>query len=340
MFSTVSAPLIARYIEDNRIELIRLIEETYLAHDNEQTVNPNSVFLRFPDKPISRIIALPAFISGENAVAGIKWISSFPSNRAIGLPRASAVLILNDCETGLPYACMEGSQISLARTAASAASAALALTPKELRDGDVAVIGAGPISRETLKFLAQSGWPLSHVRVHDVDDAAALSFEAWAKEGVQASISIERSCSDATRGCSLVIFATSAASPHVVRDIFSTSAPTVLHISLRDLHPETILGVQNITDDISHVLRANTSLDLAQQLVGHHDFLDVTLADILSGRKAVSTTLPRVFSPFGLGILDVAVGQRLFQWAKQHGSTLSLPDFFPDTSLSSSTNKD
>ena len=61
-------------------------------------------------------------LRGEPGVAGIKWIGSFPDNVARNVPRASAVLLLNDFETGYPFACLEAAQISAARTAASAAT--------------------------------------------------------------------------------------------------------------------------------------------------------------------------------------------------------------------------
>ena len=88
-------------------EIVELVEATYRLHGAGDSVNPPSYFLRFPDRPSSRIIALPASIGGPTRVDGLKWISSFPENVAAGIPRASAVLILNDHDTGYPFACLE-----------------------------------------------------------------------------------------------------------------------------------------------------------------------------------------------------------------------------------------
>lgn len=55
-------------------------------------------------RPGARIIALPASIGGETQVDGLKWISSFPENIHTGIPRASAVVVLNDRDTGYPIA--------------------------------------------------------------------------------------------------------------------------------------------------------------------------------------------------------------------------------------------
>ena len=48
-----------------------------------------------------RINAMPAYLGGRFDIAGIKWIGSNPLNAEKGLPRASAVTILNDAVGGV-----------------------------------------------------------------------------------------------------------------------------------------------------------------------------------------------------------------------------------------------
>ena len=118
-FGIVTGPVIKVILADRESAMIELVMDTYRAHAAGDTVNPDSYFLRFPNRPEARIIALPAHLERPPSVSGIKWISSFPSNHDRNLPRASAVLVLNDPETGVPFACLEGAFISATRTAAS-----------------------------------------------------------------------------------------------------------------------------------------------------------------------------------------------------------------------------
>ena len=123
-FAVIPGAQVQHALEGSEQRIVALVEATYRLHSAGESVNPPSYFLHFPDRPSARIIALPASIGGPLRVDGLKWISSFPENVAAGIPRASAVLILNDHDTGYPFACLESSIISATRTAALAASAA------------------------------------------------------------------------------------------------------------------------------------------------------------------------------------------------------------------------
>ena len=84
----------------------------------------------------------------------------------------------------------------------------------------------------------------------------------------------------------------------------------------------------NVVDDIEHVMKANTSPHLAEQKTGDRDFVTGTLADIINGRRSVDRTRPVIFSPFGLGILDLALGKWVYDEAVAAGQDVRLSDFF------------
>src|SRR6185436_10358417 len=123
--------------------------------------------LRFPDKPDCRIIALPAYLGNGFQVAGLKWIASYPGNIRRGFPRASAVLVLNSYETGYPFAILESSIISAARTAASAVLAAHWLNGQSRRAPALGIVGTGFIARYVYDFLVDTGWEIDEVRLYD-----------------------------------------------------------------------------------------------------------------------------------------------------------------------------
>ena len=79
-FSVIPGHVIEDIISADWRHAVETVKLAYLAHAAGESVNPNSYFLRFPDKPLARIIALPAYLGGEIGVSGIKWIASYPEN--------------------------------------------------------------------------------------------------------------------------------------------------------------------------------------------------------------------------------------------------------------------
>lgn len=328
-FAVVPGAQVHEVLSGRERELVDLVADTYRLHGAGDTVNPPSYFLRFPDRPESRIIALPASVGGAVAVDGIKWISSFPRNIDSGLPRASAVLVLNDPATGYPLACLESSIISAVRTAASAALAADRLSAEGRRPRRVGFVGTGLIARYIHTYLLGSGWDFDEVGVHDLDAEHAEGFRSYLETtGSAGRVKVRGSCEELVRASDLVVFATVAGTPHVSEPSWFEHAPLVLHVSLRDLSPEVVLASRNVVDDVEHCLKANTSVHLAEQRTGNRDFLDGTLAEVMDGRVRLDAGRPVVFSPFGLGVLDLAVGKYVHDELARGGGLRVVEDFF------------
>jgi ornithine cyclodeaminase len=322
---------VAALLEGRELEIIDAVRAAYDIHAGGGSALPHSLFLRFPDNLKNRIIALPAYLDHHGGIAGIKWVSSFPDNLSLGLDRASAVLVLNSTQTGRPEALIEASLISAKRTAASAALAA-----QYLHEGKpvncVGIVGAGLINHEITRFLLAIFPGLKNLIIHDLDPARMRQFKLKCEnvfDGV--AVKMAPNLNTVLRDATLISFATTAGEPHL-HDL-SECAPgsTILHISLRDLSPEVILSCDNIVDDVDHVCRAQTSIHLAEQLVGHRDFVRCTLAEILRGdappRKDHDSIA--VFSPFGLGILDIALGKLVSDLAKAQSKGAVISAFLP-----------
>jgi len=328
-FHVVAGPAIRAILDEAPQRSIECIRAAYLAHHDGQTINPDSYFLRFPSKPQNRIIALPASIEAGIDVSGIKWIASFPENIKAGLARASATLILNDSATGYPFACMEGSHISAVRTAASAVLAARALNADRRIASDIAFVGAGIIAKNILEMFCEDGWAFEQIYVHDLDSHSAQALRDYAERRSDTAAFIEDDLNRALRR-KIVVLATTASTPYVVPPIEFEAGQIILNVSLRDIAPELLLNAMNIVDDVDHCLKANTSPHLAEMKFGHRDFISGTIAQLLRGEIAVDSSRPLIFSPFGLGVLDLALGKLVFDEAHSRNMTTLISDFFHD----------
>ena len=322
---------VAALLAGRERELINQVRIAYEEHACGGSSLPLSTFLHFPDRPRDRIIALPAYLGGACESVGIKWVASFPDNLTAGLDRASAVVILNSPQTGRPKVVLEGSVINAKRTAASAALAAQSL----FTSGQIprlGLIGCGLINFEIARFLTVL-WPdFGDLVVYDLDLTRAEQFARKCKDlfgGVESEVALD--VTTVLSRATIISLATTALRPHIFD--LSNCAPgsVILHISLRDLAPQAILLVDNIVDDVDHLCRAQTSVHLTEQQVGHRGFIRCTLADILRGTAPArrDNNSLAVFSPFGLGILDIAVGQLVYESALKESIGTIIDSFMP-----------
>ncbi len=169
-------------------------------------------------------------------------------------------------------------------------------------------------------------------QVFDLDANRAERFKLRCQEQFDdIEVEVVNDSKTVTANCPLVSFATTAARPHLNDPADFVSGTTVLHISLRDLSPEIILSSDNIVDDVDHVCRAQTSIHLTEQLTGNRDFIRCTLADILLGKAPgrANDESVTVFSPFGLGVLDIALGKFVCDRGINQGRGTTINSFLP-----------
>lgn len=325
----LNAHALKTVLDNAEADVCASVRDTYLSYGAGEVVNPPSAFLRFPHRPNARIIALPAHLDREDGMSGIKWIASYPDNVAAGRPRASAVMVLNSATTGEPFAFLEASQISAARTAASAAVGADAMQAGGRQARCLGVVGTGPIAERTVDYLVKLGWEMGAVRVCDLDAERARAFARDLADRGWRIEAVDTDAADTLAACDLVVFGTSATHPHLDDPALLAHRPLVLHLSLRDLSPAMIAAADNVTDDVDHVLSAQTSLHLAEQKLGHRDFVNGPLDGLLRGEVALSRDRPRIFSPFGLGVLDLAVARWVYRRAVEQNRAIEITDFLP-----------
>jgi ornithine cyclodeaminase len=212
--------------------------------------------------------------------------------------------------------------------------------------GRLAVIGAGVISRRTVAMMLADGWRLGEVAVFDprVEQAERLVAEL-AEAGLASrgggngggggaggggvTGRVERSAGKAVAGADLVLIATTATSPWFEDPALIRPGVTVLHLSLRDITAGTMAACDHVVDDPTHAAREGTSLELAIREAGLAAEAVRPIGDLLSGAAP-----PRdpgrsvIYSPFGLGSLDVALAHFVLVRARELGLVIDVPEFF------------
>jgi N-[(2S)-2-amino-2-carboxyethyl]-L-glutamate dehydrogenase len=193
------------------------------------------------------------------------------------------------------------------------------------------VIGTGLIARATFDWLLFRSWKFQKVSLYDLDTNEAARFSSWLRSEHDVRAEIKERVEDAVSGASLVLFTTTAPEPHIADEELLEHSPTILHLSLRDIGVKLVLASQNIVDDVDHCLKARTSLHLAEMATGNRNFVSGTLVDVMEKRVKMDRDRARIFSPFGLGVLDIALGNLVFEAALSSKAALPIPDFFSNS---------
>jgi N-[(2S)-2-amino-2-carboxyethyl]-L-glutamate dehydrogenase len=308
--------------------IVDVIERAFRVKAAGQVQMPPKVMIGWSDAPgseerLGRIMAMPAYVGGEFDVAGLKWIPSVPDNpRLRGLPRANALVLLSDRETGLPLAVMDGTVVSAMRTGAVTGVAVRHLADPSAERA--CLLGAGVLAHTQLDALRVVMPKLRRVDVYDPDQARSRRFCERQSAATGLDMRASQNAEQAVRGAPVVVPATMAVEPTFEPEWLDDGVTVVLVSSLdgpESLHAATdLLVVDDWLHESTHEGRYAERLVRAGILPESGEGA-VELADVIAGSHPGRTSPAQriVVSPVGVALDDVTTAKHVFDNARRLG---------------------
>src|SRR6478672_3799636 len=321
--------------------IVEVIERAFRVKAEGQVFMPPKVMITWSDEPGTeekhgRIMAMPAYVGGEFDVgrhghdaavlllgAGLKWIPSVPDNPARrGLPRANALVLLSDRETGLPLAVMDGTVVSAMRT-----GAVTGVAVRHLAAGDerrACLLGAGVLAHTQLDALRVVMPALERVDVYDPDSERAQRFCSRQADATGLEMRSADTAEAAVRGAQVVVPATMAVEPTFEPDWLDEGVTVVLVSSLDGpvaLHAASdLLVVDDWLHESTHDGRYAERL-VREGVVPADGSQAVELSDVVAGRHPGRTSSQQriVVSPVGLAMDDITTAKHVLDNAVRLG---------------------
>jgi len=300
--------------------IINLLEEAFREKGEGRVEMPPKPGIH--TRPDAFIHAMPAYIPSLNS-AGIKWVGGYPENQARGLPYISGLLILNDDDTGIPYAVMDCTWITAYRTGAATALAAKYLARPDSQN--VGILACGVQGRTNLAALAAL-FPLKTVYAYDIDQKVQDQFvaEMAVEFGVEL-IGVENP-KRAVIDSDLVV----TSGP-----ILKNPQPTIMKDWLKPgtfssavdfdsyFHPDAMAQMDKLSTDDHAQYRYYKSVGYFQQTPDPYADLGELVVGTKPGRETSDECTMAI--NLGLAIDDMAVAPEIYRRAKSMGIGTWLP---------------
>ncbi|HWO41736.1 MAG TPA: ornithine cyclodeaminase family protein [Candidatus Eisenbacteria bacterium] len=298
-------------------ELIGALERAHIQYSTGQAVMP--VRLVVPLTQIhGRITSMPGYLSRDRAL-GMKVVTYFQGNPALGLPAILASIMLFSAETGKMIAIMDGSYITAIRTACASAMATRALANPATPI--LGILGAGVQARAHIRALSRIR-QLSKIRVYSPSRTSAENLRTELEPEVKVTIEVAGSAEAAVRDADLVVTVTTAKTPIVNAGWLKAGA----HVNavgshrpdLREIDGNTLARAKVVVDsreaimaECGDILLAIKEKSFAES--GIHGEIGEVLAGAKPGRAAPEEIT--LYKSVGIAVQDVAAAHLVYQKA-------------------------
>lgn len=248
--------------------------------------------------------------AADEELAVAKIASVHPGNAAAGLPTIHATLLLLDAKTGEQRALIDGSVVTVNRTAALSLLAAQLLGAKR---GTVLVVGAGAQGFGHVEALA-AGIGIDQLLVHSRTSAKAQELVAHAERMGIDAWHIEQLDADSLASADIIVTATNSNSPVLPANLAGMLKPdaTILAVGafreeMAEIPPEVVAACEVVVDVLEGAkVEAGDLIQAAWSGQWSWDQAS-ELADHLNGMKRGGK--PVLFKSVGHSMWDLAAGR-------------------------------
>ncbi len=302
------------------------LEEVFRLHALGETLLPEKIVLDWKEPPPGQqsdhINIMPGYLGGRFDAVGLKDVASFPRNPdRYGLPRASALVILHDPDTGLPQAVMVGTLISAMRTGAATGVGAKYLAREDV--ARVGLIGAGVQCRTQLMALKVVRPGIREGLIFDIRRERAQAFVEEMNAQLDLRLAVAASAEEVVRQAEVLVTATTTIAP-IVRDGWLAPGAFYAHVSGYEADYDVLRHADKVVVDdwetVKHRMYSTVALMWRDGEFADED-LYAELGEIVVGRKPGRENEDEIiiFSPIGMGLHDLAVAQRVYRQAQARG---------------------
>lgn len=268
---------------------------------------------------------MPASVSAIES-AGVKIVSVFPGNPALGKPTISALMVVTSVETGEVVAVLDGTFLTALRTGAASGAATELLARPE--SSVLTVFGAGAQGL-TQAWAVATVRPIERVYVCDVSEAARASFaERLARYDAELATKVVPAADSAGAVRESDIICTATTSRRAVFDAADVRPGTHINAigaftpEMQEIPIETVASSRLVVDSVEAVMAE--AGDLLQAIeAGRLRREDVSLElgqlinDASQGRRSPDEIT--FFKAVGVAVQDVVVANYVAKEAERQG---------------------
>lgn len=182
---------------------------------------------------LGMVQSFPAYIEPLD-VAGHKWLGYVAENARRDLPTINAVNVLNDADTSLPLALIEGQSVTAMRTAGHAAVGAKYLARED--SSVLTIVGCGDQGRTHLALMNEL-FDLDRVNACDIDDEIRTTFINEMSQAYDVEIQGYADAEAAVTDADVVCTVTSATTPIVKESWIEPGTHLAATAGFYDLEP-------------------------------------------------------------------------------------------------------